>query len=124
MNYICYTCLVLSYEHFLAACLVILYQYFHCYPRVAPQPQVSEYCPGHPEQSLMWLLEFAVLFVFSFAFGADFQLEEQLPQSSKVPSHVPRSQSLLKVVERVYHLMKLMISFVCDSLSILAGLAS
>jgi hypothetical protein len=91
---------------------------------VAPQPQVSEYCPGYLEQSLMWLLEFAVFFVFSFAFSADFQLEEQLPQSSKVPSHVPRSQSLSKVVERVYRLMKLMISFVCDSLLTLASLAS
>jgi hypothetical protein len=62
--------------------------------------------------------------VFSFAFSADFQLEEQLPQPSKVPSHVPRSQSLLKVVERVYHLMKLMISFFYDSLTILAGFVS
>jgi hypothetical protein len=72
----------------------------------------------------MCSFEHTVFFVFSFAFGADFQLEEQLPQPSKVPSHVPRSQSLSKVVERVYHLMKLMISFVCDSLSIPAGLAS
>jgi hypothetical protein len=72
----------------------------------------------------MWLLEFAVFFVFSFAFSADFQLEEQLPQSSKVPSYVPRSQSLSEVVRRVYHPRKPMISFVCDSLSIPAGLAS
>jgi hypothetical protein len=99
-------------------------QCFHHHPLVAPQLQVSEYYPGHPEQSLMWLLEFAVFFVFSFAFSADFQLEEQLPRSSKVPSYIPRSQSLLKVVKRVYHLMKLMISFVCDSLLTLAGLAS
>jgi hypothetical protein len=62
--------------------------------------------------------------VFSFAFGADFQLEEQHFQPLKVPSHVPRSQSLLKVVERAYHLMKLMISFFCDSLTIPASFVS
>ena len=99
-------------------------QCFHYHPLVAPQPQVSEYCPDHPEQSLMWLFECAVFFVFSFAFGADFQLEEQPPQPSKVPSHVPHSQSLSKVVGRAYHLMKLMISFFYDSLTILAGFVS
>jgi hypothetical protein len=62
--------------------------------------------------------------VFPFAFEADFQLEEQPPQPSKVPSHVPRSQSLSKVVERVYHLMKLKISFVCDLLIAPAGFSS
>ena len=99
-------------------------QCFHYHPLVAPQPQVSEYCPDHPEQSLMWLFECAVFFVFSFAFGADFQLEEQPPQPSKVPSHVPHSQSLSKVVERAYHLMKLMISFFYDSLTIPASFVS
>ena len=103
---------------------VKLGQYFHHHPLVAPQPQVSEYHPGHFKQSLMCYFECTVFFVFSFAFGTDFQLEEQPPQPSKVLSHVPRSQSLSKVVERVYHLMKLMISFVYDSLLILAGLAS
>jgi hypothetical protein len=72
----------------------------------------------------MWLFEFAVFFVFSFAFGADFQLEEQPPQPSKVPSYVPHSQSLLKVVERAYRLMKLMISFFYDSLTIPASFVS
>jgi hypothetical protein len=91
---------------------------------IAPPPQVSEYHPGHLEQSLMCLFECTVFFLFSFAFGADFQLEEQPPQPSKVPSHVPHSQSLSEVVEKVYHLMKLMISFVCDSLIIPAGLVS
>ena len=55
---------------------VELGQCFHHHPLVAPQPQVSKYCPGHPKQLLIWLLEFAVFFVFSFAFSADFQLEE------------------------------------------------
>jgi len=39
----------------------------------------------------MWSFEHTVFFVFSFTFGADFQLEEQHFQLSKVPSHVPRS---------------------------------
>ena len=72
----------------------------------------------------MWLFERAVFFVYSFAFGADFQLEEQLPPPLEVPSHVPHSQSLSKVVERAYHLMKLMISFFYDSLIIAAGFVS
>jgi len=72
----------------------------------------------------MWSFEYTVFFVFSFAFSTDFQLEEQYFQLSKVPFHVPRSQSLLKVVERAYHLMKLMISFFYDSLIILASFIS
>jgi hypothetical protein len=58
------------------------------------------------------------------AFDVEFQLEERPPQPSKVPSHVPHSQSLLKAVGMAFRLKKLMTPFVCDSLSILAGFAS
>jgi hypothetical protein len=70
---------------------VKLGQYFHHHPLVAPQPQVSKYHPSHFKQSLMCYFEYTVFFMFSFAFSADFQLEEQPPQLSKVLSYVPRS---------------------------------
>jgi hypothetical protein len=52
MSHIYYTYLVLSYEHFLAAQLVILDQYSQYYLFAAPQPCASEQIPGHLKQLL------------------------------------------------------------------------
>jgi hypothetical protein len=90
----------------------------------APQPCASEQIPGHLEQLLTLPIECILLGGLASAFDVDFQLEEQPPQPSKVLSHVPHSQSLSEVVRKVVHLMKLMTSFVYDSLLIPAGLAS
>jgi hypothetical protein len=46
----------------------------------------------------MCYFECTVFFVFSFAFGADFQLEEQLPQLSKVVM-TPRQTTALRAQE-------------------------
>jgi hypothetical protein len=124
MSHIYYTYLVLSYEHFLAAQLVILDQYSQYYLFAAPQPCASEHIPSHLEQLLTLPVECILFSGLASAFDVDFQLEEQPPQPSKVPSYVPHSQSLSEVVRKVFHLMKLMTSFVCDSLLILASLAS
>jgi hypothetical protein len=72
----------------------------------------------------MYPFECISFFVFSSAFSADFQLEEQYFQLLKVPFHVLHSRSLLEVVERVYHPRRPITSFVCDSLITLAGFVS
>jgi hypothetical protein len=76
MNHICYTCLVLSYEQFSAAHLVILDQYSQYYLFAAPQPCASEQIPGHLEQSLTLPVECIHFGGLASAFSTDFQLEE------------------------------------------------
>ena len=76
VNHIYYTCLVLFYEHFLAAQSVILDQYFQYYLFAAPQPCASEQIPGHLKQSLTLPVECIHFGGLASAFGADFQLEE------------------------------------------------
>jgi hypothetical protein len=76
VNHIYYTCLVLFYEHFLAAQSVILDQYSQYYLFAAPQPCASEQIPGHLEQSLTLPVECIHFGGLASAFSADFQLEE------------------------------------------------
>jgi hypothetical protein len=54
-------------------------------------------------------------------FGADFRLEELLPQLLRGFKTVVHEKALLIAVGMASHLKKLMTSFVCGSLSILAS---
>ncbi|RZK38356.1 MAG: hypothetical protein EOO61_08030 [Hymenobacter sp.] len=91
---------------------------------IAQQPPDSGSTPAHLEQLLTLPFELCLFGMLASVFGADFRSEELLPQLSKELSRVLQSQSLLKAVGMASHLKKLMTSFVCGSLLILAGFSA
>ena len=91
---------------------------------IAQQPPYSESTPAHLEQLLTLPFESCLFGMLALVFGANFQLEEKLPQPSKVHSHALQSQTLSKAVGMAFQLKKLMTSFVCDSLPIPAGFSA